>query len=448
MRYQEANFDGLIGPSHNFAGLSPGNLASNQHKGEIAYPKQAALQGLEKMWMLQQLGIPQGVLPPLCRPDLDCLRKLGFSGDNNRVISHAGKQAPHLLAACYSAAAMWTANSATVTCSKDSPDGRVNFTPANLLTAFHRSLETSATATHLQRIFSDPSYFHHHPALPAQSDFADEGAANHTRLSESFDKPGINLLVYGRSADNIQPLVFPARQTRAACEAIVRQHGLAEANTLLAQQNPEVIDQGVFHHDVIGVGQQNFLMLHQRALLDQKLLISKLKRKWQALYPKQQKNLVVTEFSDSLINVQEAVDSYLFNSQLLTLPDSSMLLLAPSRCAESSAAQTAIDWLLAEKNPVSQVAYAELTQSMNNGGGPACLRLRVTLSDKELNAVHRGVMLDFTLYTRLKGWIETHYRDQLSADDLTDPRLILEIHTALDELSEILDLPLLYPFQV
>ena len=448
MRFQEVNFDGLIGPSHNYAGLAPGNLASDNHKGQVAYPREAALQGLEKMWMLQQMGFVQGVLPPAPRPDLETLRGIGFSGDDGQVVSRAYKEAPHLLAACYSAASMWTANAATVSGSKDCPDGRIHFTPANLHTSLHRSLETVHSARALQQIFSNERFFCHHPALPSQSDFSDEGAANHTRLCTAFGKPGINLLVYGRSAHSIGPVVFPARQTRTASEALVRQHNLAPVNYLLAQQNPEVIDLGVFHHDVIGVGQRNFMMLHERALLDQTLVIGELKRRWQLLNSSADEPLYIAEFSDQLISVKEAVDCYLFNSQLLTRSDGSMLLLAPDHCQRSAAARRAIEWLLAEDNPVTEVLYTDVTQSMNNGGGPACLRLRVPMSDKELHAVHRGVILDFTLYTRLKSWIEKHYREQLSASDLADPRLPLEIKTALDELTSILELSELYPFQV
>ncbi|WP_372598064.1 N-succinylarginine dihydrolase [Amphritea sp.] len=464
MLYREVNFDGLIGPSHNYAGLSPGNIASGQHKGEIASPRQAALQGLEKMWQLVQLGQVQGVLPPAPRPDIETLQRLGFSGPTPVVIGQAYRQAPHLLATCYSASTMWAANAATVSASKDCPDGRVHFTPANLITTLHRSIETNYSAIMLKRIFSDPAHFCHHLPLPCQTDYADEGAANHTRLCGSHSQPGITLLVYGRGSDNPVPKRYPARQTLAACEALVRQHQLPAANVVIAQQNPTVIDQGVFHHDVIGVGHRNFLMLHQESFFNQPLVLQQLQQQWQQPGYARDKPLIITEFSEDILSVRDAVSSYLFNSQLISLPQpvlsnpspdaphspdaDQMLLLAPTNCQASDAALKAIDWLIAGDNPVSAVEYIDLTQSMNNGGGPACLRLRVPLSPTELNAVHPGAMLDFTLYNRLKIWINKHYREQLTADDLADPCLPVEIQAALDELTEILELPGLYPFQV
>lgn len=448
MYYQEVNFDGLIGPSHNYAGLSLGNIASDKHQGEIAFPRLAALQGLEKMWRLVQLGQPQGVLPPAPRPDIATLRKLGFSGSAGEIVRQAYRTAPHVLAACYSASTMWAANTATVTSSKDSTDGKIHFTPANLTTTLHRSIEANFTAPLLQRVFSDSTYFCHHPTLPSQSDFADEGAANHTRLCPDHSHPGINLLIYGRDHSSIAPQNYPARQTRAAFEAIARQHQLPAENQLLAQQHPDAIDQGVFHNDVICVGHRNFLMLHQRALVNQTQRLTELQGQWRRLYSDTDQSLIITEFSDTTLTVSEAVSSYLFNSQLISQADHSMRLLAPTNCLKNKRVVTAIEWLLQSDNPVTEVEYLDLTQSMNNGGGPACLRLRVPMSEAELNALPPNILLDFSLYTRLKIWINQHYREELKPGDLADPRLPLEIETALDDLSNILDLPKLYPFQV
>ncbi len=458
MHYQEVNFDGLIGPSHNFAGLSPGNIASDTHRGQIASPRQAALQGLEKMWRLVQLGQIQGVLPPAPRPDIATLRRLGFSGSTRKMISQAHRTAPHLLAACYSASTMWAANAATVSASRDCPDGKIHFTPANLITTLHRALETDYTATMLTRLFNNPAHFCHHPPLPHQAAFADEGAANHTRLCASHSQAGITLLVYGRGNNQLTPKVYPARQTLAACEALVRQHRLPSSHVVLAQQNPDVIDQGVFHHDVIGVGHRNFLMLHEDAWVNQQQVLAQLQRQWSPADGVSNNPLVITEFSRDIISVNAAVNSYLFNSQLISLSEpgladtpsaaSKMLLLAPTNCLSSDEAVRAINELIAADNPVSAVEYIDLSQSMNNGGGPACLRLRVPMNKAELNAVHPGILLDSALYHGLKEWINKHYREQLSAADLADPNLPSEIHAALNELTEILGLPGYYPFQV
>src|SRR4051812_47984080 len=129
---REYNFDGLIGPTHNYAGLSPGNLASQHHGGQPSQPREAALQGLEKMRFVSELGVGQAVLPPQPRPSLRTLRSLGFTGSDEEVITRAARDAEHLLRLTSSASAMWTANAATVAPSADTADGRVHLTPANL----------------------------------------------------------------------------------------------------------------------------------------------------------------------------------------------------------------------------------------------------------------------------------------------------------------------------
>ena len=104
MPMREYNFDGLVGPTHNYGGLSVGNVASTLHGGQASNPREAALQGLAKMRALAKLGYPQAVLPPQERPDVRALRALGFTGGDHQVIASAARDAPDLLAACSSAA--------------------------------------------------------------------------------------------------------------------------------------------------------------------------------------------------------------------------------------------------------------------------------------------------------------------------------------------------------
>ena len=78
----EVNFDGLIGPSHNYGGMSDGNLASQNNAGDVSNPREGALQGLEKMRMLLRAGFVQGILPPLERPNLGFLVDAGFHGSD------------------------------------------------------------------------------------------------------------------------------------------------------------------------------------------------------------------------------------------------------------------------------------------------------------------------------------------------------------------------------
>jgi succinylarginine dihydrolase len=444
----EVNFDALVGPTHNYAGLAHGNLASQRYGRTVSNPKGAALEGLTKMKLLADLGVPQAVLPPHERPDVGALRRLGFSGSDGDVLEAAFRADPVLLAACASASAMWAANAATVSPSADTADGRVHITPANLISQFHRSLETPTTAAVLRSIFQDPRYFVHHPPLPAALQLSDEGAANHTRLARAHGEPGIELFVYGRRALDVsapRPQRYPARQTLEASAAIARAHQLNPATVLLAQQNPAVIDAGVFHNDVIAVGNGNVLLCHASPFLHEEQTLAAAREAYRRRCGGE---LRIIRASSEQLSIEEAVRSYVFNSQLVTLPDGMMSLIAPREAYESEPARRFIDEVIADSaNPVRSVHYVDIRQSMCNGGGPACLRLRVVLNEPELVAAHQGVFLTPALYAALEKWVHRHYRDRLVPDDLRDPKLLDESRAALDELTRILGLGPLYPFQ-
>ena len=444
MKHFEVNFDGLVGPTHNYAGLSYGNVASQNNAKEASNPREAAKQGLVKMKALTDLGMVQGVLAPQERPDLATLRRLGFSGSDARVLEQAAAQAPAVLAACYSASSMWTANAATVSPSADTMDGRVHFTPANLTNKFHRSLEPEVTGRILRAVFPDERHFSHHTHLPENDHFGDEGAANHTRLCSHYGHAGVELFVYGRSAFDLSrpaPTRYPARQTLEASQAIARLHGLDEENCVFIQQNPAVIDQGVFHNDVIAVGNQNVLFFHQEAFLDTQGALAEVRRKFG------DGELHFIEVPTAEVAVQDAVHSYLFNTQILTLPSGEMAIIAPTECRDTPAVSRYLDKLVTLGSPIKQVHFMDVKQSMRNGGGPACLRLRVALNDNELAAVNQACLMNDSLFTRLNQWVDKHYRDRLSFDDLRDPALVTESRAALDELTQILKLGAVYPFQ-
>ncbi len=437
----EINFDGIPGPTHNYAGLARGNLAAEKHARKVANPREAALQGLAKMRALAARGIPQAVLPPHERPSVAALRALGFVGSDSAIITRAAREAPQLLAACSSAAAMWAANVATVSPSADTADRRVHLTPANLIANFHRSLEADTTTRVLRAIFSDAEKFVVHSPLPAATQFGDEGAANHARFATTTASPGVEMFIYGRSALSAEsaPQRYPARQTREASEAIVRRHGLDPATVIFAQQSPAAIDAGVFHNDVIAVGSGNVLFCHEHAFADQREILEKLARRVPEFTP-----IVVT---GAELNVDDAVATYLFNSQLIARNDGAFLLVAPAECNEHAGVRALLDRLISGASPIAEVITFDLRQSMHNGGGPACLRLRVELTDVERAAIRANVFLDGALANALDDWIRRHYRDRLAPDDLGDPALLDESRRALDELSRILRLPAIYPFQ-
>jgi succinylarginine dihydrolase len=447
MKAMEVNFDGLVGPTHNYAGLSYGNVASLKHKASVSSPRQAALEGLAKMKRLMDLGVPQAVLPPQDRPDLSTLRRLGFSGSDAQVLEGAASREPVLLAACCSASGMWAANAATVSASPDTTDNKLHFTPANLASTLHRSIETQTTAPMLRRIFPDDSRFAHHPPLPPSAFLSDEGAANHTRLCTEHGGPGVEIFVFGRStADESlsKPAKFPARQTLEASRAVARLHMLRHDATLFVQQNPAAIDAGVFHNDVACVGHRNLLLLHERTFVDQPTALDRIRRTFETTCGAA---LHVIEIPDADLPLPEAVATYLFNSQIVDRPDGSMWLIAPADCQTSQSASHVIRQIVAGDNPIAGVEYVSVRQSMRNGGGPACLRLRVVLNDAELKSVHPNVLLTPALYDRLVAWVTRHYRDELRPQDLADVRLVHETRAALEELAAILSLGPIYSFQ-
>jgi succinylarginine dihydrolase len=440
---REYNFDGLVGPSHNYAGLSFGNVASFSNVKSASNPKQAALQGLAKMRALAARGFAQALLPPHARPNFRMLRKIGFTGTDADVLARAWREAPVILACAYSAAPMWTANAATVSPSADSLDGRAHFTSANLNNKLHRADEHLQSTRTLRALFGDERYFAVHDALPSTPAFGDEGAANHTRLAASHGDKGVQLFVYGRvefDPSAPAPKRYPARQTLEASQAVARLHALDAGRTVFASQNPDVIDQGVFHNDVIAVGNGNVLFYHEQAFADEAAVLGKLRAAMDGVGAA----LSPVRVDTNAVPVADAVASYLFNSQLLTKPDGAMALVVPHECQENPAVSRYLEQLVGGGGPIDELIDFDLRQSMRNGGGPACLRLRVALTDDEARAMHQGVVMTEGLYAQLVAWVESHYRDRLEPKDLADPQLAIECAQALENLMHILDLPGLY----
>lgn len=444
MKQFEANFDGLVGPTHNYAGLSYGNVASLNNASASSSPKQAAKQGLKKMKALADLGMVQGVLAPQERPDIASLRRLGFSGTDANVLAMAVKQAPAIFQACCSASSMWTANAATVSPSADTSDGKIHFTPANLTNKYHRSLEPQVTGRILQATFANKQHFAHHLHLPDNEHFGDEGAANHTRLCSDYGKTGLEMFVYGRHAFDTSkpaPKKFPARQTLEASQAVVRLHGLNDDNVVYVQQNPDLIDQGVFHNDVIAVGNQNVLFYHEQAFYQSSQAIAEIKQKFIG----GELHLICVKTDE--VSVQDAIKSYLFNTQIISLANGDMAIIAPTNCQENPAVAKYLTNLVAQNTPIKHVYYHDVKESMRNGGGPACLRLRVAMNEQEYAAVNQSTLISEIQFERLNTWVDKHYRDILNVSDLSDPQLLIESRTALDELTQLLNLGSVYPFQ-
>lgn len=441
---QEANFDGLIGPTHNYGGLSDGNLASARNGGLVSSPRQGVLEGLTKMKRLADSGLVQGLLPPHERPFLPLLRRAGFSGSDAQVVEAAWKQAPGLVRKASSASPMWAANAATVSPSADTADGRVHFTPANLLTTLHRSIEGRQTQRSLSWAFADTARFSVHDPLPMQADFADEGAANHVRLCAEQGGDGVEIFVYGRSAGEIWAGAFPARQTLEACQAVARSHGLDPKRCVFLRQSQAAIDAGAFHNDVVCVGTRTTLFFHELAFEDKHGALEAIRRAADGLFEP-----VFVEVPEAEVPIGDAITSYLFNSQLLEWPGEDRLaLIAPKETEETETTRGYCAAMVAGNGPIGRVEFVDVRQSMRNGGGPACLRLRVVLTPKERAAVTPAALMTDALHDQLTVWASKHYRDRLSPDELGDPALMVESRAALDALTQILGLgPDFYPFQ-
>jgi succinylarginine dihydrolase len=427
----EINFDGLIGPTHNYAALSFGNLASASNAGATSRPRDAALQGLAKMRFAMSLGLTQGFLLPLERPNAAWLRQLGFVGADAAVCAAAHAADPRLFAQACSASSMWTANAATVSPAFDTADGRTHLSVANLSRMTHRSIEHTETLAQLRIVFAD-SAFAVHPAVPAT--FGDEGAANHMRLTAQHGKAGVEVFVYGEAPGGLEQTgKFPARQNRRASEAVARRHRLDPARTLFVAQSQTAIDAGAFHNDVVAVANEHVLFAHEHAFADHAQLQADLAR----LMP----GAVVVEVPASAVSLADAISSYLFNSQLVTLADNRMALILPMEAHDCAPVKAYLDALVADQiasgGPIRAAHYVQVRESMRNGGGPACLRLRVVADPASIDD---RFLLDAEKADRLEALITRMWPEAIGPKDLGNPDLWAQARAARKALQAELEL--------
>ena len=412
MTMQEINFDGLIGPSHNYAGLSLGNLASAKNAGGTSRPRAAALQGIAKMRANIALGLTQGILLPHARPDQRWLESLGTTTETAE---------PALLACALSASAMWAANAATVSPSTDTVDGKCHLTPANLITMPHRSHEWQGTIAQLQRAFANPAFVVHAP-VPAP--FGDEGAANHMRLCLDHGSVGVEVFVYGVSGGP-----FPARQHIEAAKAVARRHGLTPERTLFVRQSDDAIAAGAFHNDVVAVANERVLFAHEQAFADKEQFYADLRDRLP--------EVEIIEVPASAVSLADAISSYLFNAQLVTLPDGGMALILPTEAQDNARVWGWLETMIAGNGPIRSLVPVDVRQSMANGGGPACLRLRVVCDPA---TVDPRFLVDDARLDQIADVVSTYWPESIAPDDLADPDLWRKIETARGALLSLLDL--------
>ncbi|MDG2523195.1 N-succinylarginine dihydrolase [Caulobacter segnis] len=420
MRVSEINFDGLVGPTHNYAGLSLGNVASQGNAGETSKPRAAALEGLSKMGQLMALGLEQGFLPPHHRPAVGPLRALGFAGTDAQILAQAAAEDPALLRNASSASAMWAANAATIIAAPDSGDGRTHLAVANLSTMLHRSFEHEETYRNLRAIFHDETHFAVHRALPGGAHFSDEGAANHMRLAADHSARGVNVFVHGGEARGGR---YPERQQKRASEAVARLGGLKAGDPMFVRQSLTAVEAGAFHNDVVAVANERVLLAHPDAFDDKGLFFDVLS----ARLPQ----LVIAEVDVSL---EAAVRSYLFNSQLVTLPDGDMALILPAEAEAENTVWAAVQKLIDGPSPIRRAVVVDVRESMRNGGGPACLRLRVAVPDAARAGLDQRFLLNERRIEALSVLVERTWPEAVAPSDLLLPDLWRDAAAAMDGL--------------
>jgi succinylarginine dihydrolase len=403
MALLEINFDGIIGPSHNYAGLSAGNLASANNAGAVSQPRAAALQGLEKMRANLRLGLAQGFFMPLDRPNTAWLAGLA---------TDMASAEPHIRAAAFSASAMWAANAATVSPAPDTADGKCHFSAANLLTMAHRSHEWSGTQAQLKLAFADTQHFAVHGPVPPP--YGDEGAANFMRLCPSHGAAGLEIFVYGKSGGP-----FPARQHIESSKAIARAHRLNPERVLFIQQAEAAIAAGAFHNDVVAVANERVLFTHEQAFEEPEAAYAAIRAKMPEVE-------IVIVPADR-VSLADAVQSYLFNAQLVTLPSGEMALILPT---EAQANANVWGWLqehVAGNGPIRKLVPVDVRQSMANGGGPACLRLRVVADPAR---VDQRFIADEAKLDRMAEVIAIHWPESIAPQQLGDAQLVAQVQAA------------------
>lgn len=399
----EINFDGIIGPSHNYAGLSPGNIASANNAGAISQPRAAALQGIEKMRANLQLGLAQGFFMPLDRPNQAWLDGLA---------TDMASAEPHIRAAAFSASAMWAANAATVSPAPDTGDGRCHLSAANLLTMAHRSHEWTGTLAQLGLAFADERHFAVHGPVPPP--YGDEGAANFMRLCPSHGEAGLEIFVYGKSGGP-----FPARQHIESSKAIARAHHLDPERTIFVQQSEAAIAAGAFHNDVVAVANERVLFTHEQAFEEPEAAYTAIREHM----PEAEIVIVPAD----RVSLADAVQSYLFNAQLVTLPSGEMALILPTEAKANSNVWGWLEEHVAGNGPIRKLVPVDVRQSMANGGGPACLRLRVVADPA---TVDPRFIADEAKLDRMAEVIAAQWPEAIAPDQLADPALVAQVQKA------------------
>ena len=232
------------------------------------------------------------------------------------------------------------------------------------------------------------------------------------RLCDDHAASGVEVFVYGRAGG-----AFPARQHIEASRAVARIHALDSSRTLFVEQSEEAIAAGAFHNDVVAVANERVLFAHEQAFADKHGFFADLRR----LLP----SVEVIEVPAAAVSLSDAIKSYLFNAQLVTLPDGGgMALIVPTEAQATPSVWSWLQTLITGNGPIRRVIPVDVRQSMANGGGPACLRLRVVADPL---TVDPRFMVDDAKLDGIAAVIAANWPEQITPGDLAAPRLIAKV---------------------
>lgn len=424
----EFNIDGLIGPTHHFGGLGIGNIASESNRSRVSHPRMAALEGLSKMRKLYELGIPQFFLPPPKRPNGRWLKAVGFDHSNPDHWKRCFEFFPTVFSSALSSSFMWMANAASVSAGVDCKDGKSRVVVANLAASLHRGQECVERLTQLVDLFRYSNFMEIVAGIPGLTPLRDEGAANIMRLWNAHNHQGIYVFVYGDGgrdtieADGASTLLrsatlHPSRQTLLASRLVSNLLRIHDTRIHFVQQHSDAIDAGVFHNDVIATSHENFLLVHSRAFHNQPL---ELERISDAFLRQNGEALRILEIEESELALEEAVKTYLFNSQIVTLSDGHWMMLCPMECQQSESVQKMLRRIQNVESRIRDIAFVSLRESMANGGGPACLRLRAYASEREIRNLPAQYRIDDESLAFLEQFIASEYPEAVRLHDFLD----------------------------
>ena len=182
---------------------------------------------------------------------------------------------------------------------------------------------------------------------------------------------------------------------------------------MLVEQSRAAVDAGAFHNDVVAVSNLELMLAHPDAFTD----FANVQAAVCGGLPGAK--VVAVEG----LPLADAIASYLFNSQLISLPEGGMAMVLPAEVRDNHTASRALDAALGQAGDVRKTVFVDVRESMRNGGGPACLRLRVPVSAADQAAIHPGYILDEARLDRLARLIETHWPVAVAPADLSNPAL-------------------------